>query len=247
MPSVRMPRPSLPSVTLPKPRLPRRRRRIVDPEARAHRRELLRGTAKAGAALLAVGVVAVALGAALGLPLPTGGGSDDELASGASGVLVPLDQGTASGISSQGPFHPVLAPSVDYGEFAAKFGGGRGHPGQDMFARVGTPLVAVRPGTVVDWGTVNGQYSGGRGNYLDIYSPLDGRSYNYLHMKQPSPYKVGTEVAAGQVIGHLGCTGSCDGPHLHFEIRLGVDDLPHDPKPIDPLPIIRHWPAAPVS
>jgi murein DD-endopeptidase MepM/ murein hydrolase activator NlpD len=244
MPSVRMPRPSLPSVTLPRPRP--RRRRVVDPEVQAHRRELLRGTAKAGAALVAVGIVAVALGAALGLPLPTDASDEGELSSEASGVLVPLDQGTASGISSQGPFHPVLAAKIDYGEFAARFGGGRAHPGQDMFAPVGTPLVAVRPGTVVDWGTVNGQYSGGRGNYLGIYSPLDDRTYNYLHMKQPSPYRVGTEVAAGQVIGHLGCTGYCDGPHLHFEIRPGLDDLRHTPKPIDPLPILRHWPAAPM-
>ncbi|MGZ5309493.1 MAG: M23 family metallopeptidase [Solirubrobacterales bacterium] len=242
LPKIRPPKVRMPKVSRPRPR----RRRIVDPEVRAHRRELLRGTAKAGAALFAVGVVAVGVGAVLGLPLPTSASSDGELPSEASGILVPIDQGTASGISSQGPFHPLLAAKVDYGEVAARFGGGRSHPGQDLFAAVGTPLVAVRPGTVVDWGTVKGAYSGGRGNYIGIHSPLDGRTYNYLHMKVPSPLRVGDTVAAGQVVGHLGCTGSCDGPHLHFEIRAGKDDFGHDRKPIDPLPIIRHWPEAPL-
>ena len=40
---------------------------------------------------------------------------------------------------------PVLGPH-GYGEFAAKFGGGRGHQGQDVFAACGTPMVAARGG-----------------------------------------------------------------------------------------------------
>ena len=45
------------------------------------------------------------------------------------------------------PHFPVLGPH-GYGEFAAKFGGGRGHQGQDVFAACGTPLVAARGGIV---------------------------------------------------------------------------------------------------
>jgi murein DD-endopeptidase MepM/ murein hydrolase activator NlpD len=44
------------------------------------------------------------------------------------------------------------------------------------------------------------------------------------------------------MIGQLGCTGSCDGPHLHFEIRMGRVAYGHEGRPVDPLPYLRQWP-----
>jgi murein DD-endopeptidase MepM/ murein hydrolase activator NlpD len=63
---------------------------------------------------------------------------------------------------------------VDWGEADGRFGAARSghvHEGQDMFARAGTPLVAIRDGRVVEVGD-----DGGRGNYVAIWG-------NHLHFE----------------------------------------------------------------
>jgi murein DD-endopeptidase MepM/ murein hydrolase activator NlpD len=206
-------------------------------------------TAKAGVALAAVAVVAVGAGVLLGLPLPLVGNSDGPDTSLADSSVLTLDPGTPKGLT-KGPYHPVVASDPDYGEAAAKFGadrGGRRHEGQDIFARPGTPLVAVRDGIVLDGGGGKSFYSYGGGNTLAIYSPLDDRSYIYLHMLKPAVVRAGEQVKAGQLVGQVGCTGSCDGPHLHFEIRQGRAVYGPQKKPLDPLPLLRDWPVRPVD
>jgi murein DD-endopeptidase MepM/ murein hydrolase activator NlpD len=123
---------------------------------------------------------------------------------------------------------------VDWGEQDARFGAWRGghvHEGQDVFARAGAPLLAIRAARVVETGD-----DGGRGNYVAIWSRRVGRTFVYLHMLHRSRFRVGERVRAGQRLGAVGCTGSCWGDHLHLEVRLGRGTTG---KPFDPLPLLR--------
>jgi murein DD-endopeptidase MepM/ murein hydrolase activator NlpD len=124
--------------------------------------------------------------------------------------------------------------TIDFGAHDARFGAWRGnrrHEGQDVFADSGTPLVAVRDGSVVETGD-----DGGRGNYVAIWSPEVDRTFVYLHMRAPTPLAVGDAVEGGARVGAVGCTGSCWGDHLHLEMRAGMGTTG---RPLDPLPLLR--------
>jgi murein DD-endopeptidase MepM/ murein hydrolase activator NlpD len=100
------------------------------------------------------------------------------------------------------------AYSDDYGPRSSGF-----HYGIDMFAATGTPLVAVKAGTVSQM-----PMDGAGGNEAYV-SANDGNVYFYAHLSQ---YAGGPRsVAQGEVIGYVGSTGNASAPHLHFEIRLG--------------------------
>jgi murein DD-endopeptidase MepM/ murein hydrolase activator NlpD len=133
------------------------------------------------------------------------------------------------------PVHPV-AGRVDYGSIDAGFGAARSghvHSGQDVFAPAGTPLVAVADGIVVEAGS-----DAGRGNYVAVFDSERRRTYVYFHMLEPASVREGERVAAGKRLGAVGCSGSCWGDHLHFEVRLGRDAYG---EAIDPLPLLRDW------
>jgi murein DD-endopeptidase MepM/ murein hydrolase activator NlpD len=213
--------------------------------AAARRHGLFWPTAKAGLAVTVVLGVSAALAAAFGLPLPAVGpqGGTQSLAN--SAAVFALDPGTPAGLSP-GYVFPLRGPH-DFGTAIDRFGAPRSghvHEGQDIFGKVGTPEVAVHDGVVVDRGKNTDPDSGGRGNFLAIYSPRDDRSFVYMHMLKPPPVGVGQHVHAGEVVGQLGCSGECDGPHLHFEVRIGRASAGADTKAIDPLPYLRQWPQA---
>jgi murein DD-endopeptidase MepM/ murein hydrolase activator NlpD len=139
----------------------------------------------------------------------------------------------------RGPFHP-LDGRADYGTAENAFGTARSghmHAGHDVFAPAGTPLVAVDDGVVADAGS-----DGSQGNYLYLYDPKRERTYVYMHMIAPARVKTGERVKAGERVGGLGCTGSCWGDHLHFEVRSGKG-IGGEPR--DPLPLLKQWDRAP--
>lgn len=204
----------------------------------------LRRHARSLAALAAVSVCAGALAAAAaaGATPPVGPAPRAvPLAGEAVVAWLPPDALVAAGetTAADGPYHPVRG-GFRYGEQAGRYGAGRGgrmHEGQDMFAPAGTPLVAVRDGVVVETGN-----DGGRGNFIALYAPADRRTYVYLHMVAPTPHAVGARVRAGERVGGIGCTGSCWGDHLHFEVRAGRTAYGGSE---DPLPLVQRWPQAP--
>ncbi len=101
------------------------------------------------------------------------------------------------------------------GRITDRFGwtGKRWHNALDIAAPWGTPLYASAAGTV----TGAGWYSGY--GYMVEIDHGDGWVTRYGHMAQQPEVSSGQWVERGQLIGYMGCTGNCTGPHVHFEIR----------------------------
>lgn len=104
------------------------------------------------------------------------------------------------------------------------------HTGIDWASPVGTPIMAAGNGVVEE-----AHRKGGYGNYVRIRH-ANGYQTTYAHMSRIAPnIKQGVKVKQGQVIGYVGCTGLCSGPHLHYEVLVNnrfVDPLkiqvPHE-------------------
>jgi hypothetical protein len=129
---------------------------------------------------------------------------------------------------------PVRGPH-GYGEFAAQFGGGRGHQGQDVFAACGTPVVAARGGTVQFK-----QYHSRAGHYLVIDGERTAVDYSYMHLREAALVDQGDRVRTGQLLGYVGDTGAASGCHLHFEMWRGPGWYDGG-SAFDPLPHLHAW------
>jgi murein DD-endopeptidase MepM/ murein hydrolase activator NlpD len=143
-------------------------------------------------------------------------------------------------LSTGGYVFPVYGPA-SYGD---TFGAPRGdvsggwHHGEDIFAPLGTPLVAVSDGTVfsVGWNEIGGWR-------LWLRDP-SGNEFYYAHLSAYSPLAVnGKQVKAGDVLGFMGNTGDAihSAVHLHFEIHpLGLLSRGYDGA-VAPYPFLNAW------
>lgn len=118
------------------------------------------------------------------------------------------------------PRWPVDAPLTS--PYGLRFLGLRPdiHRGVDLAVPIGTPVIAVKAGTVEFAGQMRGF-----GNVI-VLKHGDNLRTTYAHLSQIS-VSSGARVEHRQVIGLSGQSGNASGPHLHFEvIRWGREEDP---------------------
>lgn len=120
----------------------------------------------------------------------------------------------------------------DYGD---GLGAGRGHQGQDIFAKCGKPIYAARGGKV----QVKASQSAA-GNYVVIDGRKTRRDYVYMHMERKGRPKEGSRVRTGERIGFESDTGRATGCHLHFELWSGPGWY-EGGSPLNPTPKLKRW------
>lgn len=114
---------------------------------------------------------------------------------------------------SHSRFHPVLKKRMP-------------HYGVDYAAPLGTPVIAVGDGTIIE-----SRYRGPNGNIVKI---KHNNTYTtaYLHLNGFGPgIKSGVKVKQGQVIGYVGRTGRVTGVHLDY--RVYKNNQPVNPLTLD--------------
>jgi murein DD-endopeptidase MepM/ murein hydrolase activator NlpD len=143
-----------------------------------------------------------------------------------------------------GPAHYTF-PVTGTSSFGDTYGAFRGdvpgdwHHGDDIFAALGTPVVAVADGTVnrVGWQKIGGWRIWVDDNY--------GNRFYYAHLSGYAPAVMHSKtVKAGEVIGFVGNSGDAftTSPHLHFEIHpKGLDRFGYDGA-VDPTRYLQGWP-----
>lgn len=101
-------------------------------------------------------------------------------------------------------------------------GSWRSHNGTDFSAPVGTPIMATSDATIEFIGTQRGF-----GNLIVLKHRNDITTH-YAHLSGfAKGLAKGQSVSQGDLIGYVGCTGWCTGPHLHYEVR--IKNVPADP------------------
>jgi murein DD-endopeptidase MepM/ murein hydrolase activator NlpD len=119
-------------------------------------------------------------------------------------------------LTAGGYVFPVYGAASYTNTFGAPRADTGWHHGEDIFAPLGAPVLAVANGIVysVGWNDIGG---------LRLWlQDLQGNEFYYAHLSAYSPLAVnGAQVRAGDVLGFMGNTGDAESTpyHLHFEIH----------------------------
>ena len=156
------------------------------------------------------------------------------------GLVIRPPQSVTPRLTAGGYVFPVYGPS----SFGNTFGAPRGdvasgwHHGEDIFAPLGAPLLAVADGTIF---SVGWNHLGGWRLWLRDH---EGNEFYYAHLSAFSPFAVNRrEVKAGTVVGFVGNSGDAASTpyHLHFEIHpVGMLYMGYDGA-VMPYPYLLAW------
>jgi murein DD-endopeptidase MepM/ murein hydrolase activator NlpD len=160
-------------------------------------------------------------------PLPTdvagepgiatdGPAGSDALPPGGYALDPPIDTTAKTMLLGPSYIFPLAGGARFQNDFGAPRADTQHNQGIDLFAPLGTPVLAVHDGTLVQvgWSDI-----GGRQEWL---KDDQGNLFYYGHLSAYAPVaKTGAAVHAGDVIGFLGDSGDAQGTayHLHFEIH----------------------------
>ena len=100
------------------------------------------------------------------------------------------------------------------------------HNGTDITGTSSNNIFAIQSGKVTHAG-----WSGGGEGINVVINHENGYVSTYMHLSKAIA-KVGDRVDKGQLIGLMGCTGSCTGKHLHLTVKK-------DGKTINPLTLYK--------
>ena len=119
-------------------------------------------------------------------------------------------------LTGEGFVFPVYGPASFTDDYRAPRASTGWHHGNDIYAPLGAPVLAVTDGELflVGWNTVGGHRLWLRDD--------EGNEYYYAHLSAYSPLaQNGARVSAGDVLGFVGASGDAVGtpPHLHFELH----------------------------
>jgi murein DD-endopeptidase MepM/ murein hydrolase activator NlpD len=105
------------------------------------------------------------------------------------------------------------AEGVVTSRFGWRWGGSDWHPGIDVAADTGTPIMATASGVVIASG-----WNGGYGRQVTVDHGY-GITTSYAHASE-IVVMVGQSVKKGQLVAYMGSSGFSTGPHVHYEVRV---------------------------